>query len=353
MGKYLDIILVGFGLAIILILVKVVFGKKNSSSDLMMLQNQVFDLQKQIKDSLSENSGRLDERLDSMARAISDSQKSINERFDGTLMGVNRTLGKLDESTKNVMDVGKDISKLSQLLRAPKFRGGMGEAFLEQLLIQVIPANHFKIGYTFKSGEKVDAIVRIGEMIVPIDSKFPLENFKRVIESTTDEERTQNRRSFSRDVKKHIDAIAAKYILPDEGTCDFALMYIPAENIYYEIASASDDINDHAREKRVIPVSPNTFYVYLQSIMIGFRGFQIEQGAKEIMANLSRLKGDMTRFAEDFETMGRHIVNAKSKYDDADKKLSRLKDKIEISSLSGAETPEKLKEKSHLYDLEG
>lgn len=331
MDGYTNLLIILAAIAASSFIIWALLSRRGSSSDNLLLQGQIIELQKQLRESLSENNIRLDERLDSIGRAMAQSQQAFGERLDGAsrAMGnVQEALGKLSVSTQQMIDVGTDISKLNQLLRAPKFRGGMGETFLEELLSQVLPTQYFKMGYPFKSGEKVDAIVTIGKMMVPIDSKFPLENFKRVIESSTEEERVSNRKLFAKDVKRHIDAIAGKYILPDEGTYDFALMYIPAENVYYEVISSLGEICDYARERRVVPVSPNLFYAYLEAIVIGLKGFEIERGAKEIMANLSRLKGDLGRFKEDFETIGKHITNAKNKYDDAEKKLDNLDDKI-------------------------
>ncbi len=352
MEQYTNILLIVAAIFIVALLGFILIRKKDSSLDALIIQNQVFDLQKQLRESLSESSNRLDERLNSIVKAMNDSQKSINERFDGTLTDVHRRLGQLDESTKNVMEVGKDISKLNQLLRAPKFRGGMGEAFLEEILSQVIPAKHFRVGYPFKSGDKVDAIVNVGEMMVPIDSKFPLENFKRIIESEIEEKRALARKSFAKDVKKHIDDIAGKYILPDEGTSDFALMYIPAENVYYEVVSSFGETCDYARERRVIPVSPNTFYLYLQSILVGLRGFEIERSAREIMVNLSRLKGDILRFKDDFEILGRHISNAKGKYDEAEKKLGGLENKVELAASTNIKEEDASDERKQLFEVQ-
>ncbi len=317
-----------------------IFVPKREESSTPLLQQQILELQKQVRDSLNQGSKRMDERLDSIVRIMADSNKTLGERLEGATKvvgNVQKGLGELSVATIQMIDVGKDISKLQEILRAPKLRGIVGEMFLGELLAQVLPPKYFEMGYAFRSGERVDAIVRLGKMLVPIDSKFPLENFKRLVESKTEEERKINRKSFVRDVKKHIDAISGKYILPDEGTYDFALMYIPAESVYYEVIVASEALGSYAIEKRVIPVSPNSFLAYLQVIVMGLKGLDIEKSAREVMNYLGRLQGDLGRFQEDFEVVGKHIYNAKNKYDEAEKKLERLDDKLLNASRNVAE----------------
>jgi DNA recombination protein RmuC len=240
-------------------------------------------------------------------------------------------IGKLSEATKQMLDVGKTISSLEDLLKPPKIRGGMGETFLEELLNQILPHNYFEFQHSFKNGDKVDAIIRLGGKMVPVDAKFPLEQFRNIIENSNEAERKLARRSFIRDVKKHIDDIANKYILPDEKTFDFALMYIPAENVYYEAVIKEEDeegLYSYALKKKVIPVSPNSFYAYLQVIIHGLKGMSIEAHAREIISHLERLKGDEKRFKDEFEVLGNHLSNARKKYEDADKLLNRFEEKL-------------------------
>jgi DNA recombination protein RmuC len=195
----------------------------------------------------------------------------------------------------------------------------------------------------------VDAIIKIGNNLVPIDSKFTLENFKKFTSEEDDKTKEDLRKKFVADVKKHIEEISDKYILPDEGTFDFALMYIPAENIYYETILKDETFGEERSifsssiKKRVIPVSPNSFYAYLQVIVLGLKGLQIEKEAQSLFQSLARLQGDLGRFKKDFQVMGSHLVNAKTKFDDAEKRLTRFSDKLEIVS---GEEPKQLAEES-------
>ncbi len=279
----------------------------------------------QVTQQLQKSTGDLNTRLDNAARVVSE---------------VSKSLGGLSEATKKVFDVGKDIASLQEILRSPKLRGGLGELFLGDLLAQIFPPAYYSVQHRFKSGEAVDAVIKLGNNLVPVDAKFPLENFKRVVE-TAEEEQKAAKRKFIADVKKHIDAIAGKYILPDEGTFDFALMYIPAENVYYELIIKDEAVDtdksllNYAFTKRVIPVSPNSFYAYLQTILLGLKGLHIEEQAQEILKNLARLSGDFDRFRADFDLVGKHLTNVKTKYDEADKRLIKFGDRLQ--ALSGAE----------------
>ena len=247
---------------------------------------------------------------------------------------VQKSLGSLEEANRKIYEVGKDIASLQEILRAPKLRGGLGEFFLGDLLGQILPSDHFTTQFSFRSGEKVDAVIKLGGSLVPVDSKFPLENFKRMLEGVTEDDKNKARRQFVADVKKHIDAIATKYILPDEGTYDFALMYIPAENVYYETIIKDDaagvdrNISQYALSKKVIPVSPNSFYAYLQAIVLGLKGMKIEERAKEIIQYLGRLEGDFSRFKEEFNLVGKHLGHAQSSFQSADKRLDQFGQKL-------------------------
>ncbi|HLM84521.1 MAG TPA: DNA recombination protein RmuC [Candidatus Bathyarchaeia archaeon] len=287
----------------------------NLTNQISLLLQTLGTIQKSVDQRLGENTGR----LDNAARSYGEVQKQLTH---------------LQDEVRRVHEVGKDISSLHEILRAPKVRGVMGEIWLEKLLGQMLPQNHYQCQYAFKSGEKVDAIIRLQDHIISVDSKFPLENFKKAIESQNDEERAGLKKQFGQDVKKHISSIADKYILPGEGTMEFAIMYIPAENVYYEIINhnfGNLSLFDYAVEKKVIPVSPNTFYAYLGTIIMGLKGMRVEENAKFILQNLSKLQVQFMKIRKDFESLGSHIRNAQNKYEATDKRLSKFETQLEKS----------------------
>ncbi|MGB6896921.1 MAG: DNA recombination protein RmuC [Dehalococcoidia bacterium] len=279
-------------------------------------QSQMEAQRQEMSARLDQQRQEMNERLDRVQSNISHSLTSTSE----TIGDINKQLGQMYESTRQVLDVGKDISALQDLLKPPKLRGGFGEMLLEQLLSQVLPAEGYGLQHRFRSGEVVDAVIRLPEGMVPIDSKFPIEAFRRVLEAGTDEERARQRRSFVREVGNRIDEVA-KYIRPDEGTLDFALMYIPAENVYYEtiVGVEGESPMTQALEKRVYLVSPNTFYAFLQALTRGLHIIRVEEHAREILGRLDQLKHDFSKFQSEFGVLGTHIGHAKNKYDELDK----------------------------------
>ena len=297
--------------------------KKSEDKSLLIMQEQINGLRQEMNQNFAnflnqfqQTTGSLNLRLDNAAAVIRD---------------VSKSLGQLQEGTKQVMEIGKDISRLQEILRAPKPRGILGELFLEELLSQLyFPADSYRLQYEFKGGKKCDAILILGGKLLPIDAKFPLEDFQRILEAADKEERNRRRKEFFRRVKGHIDDIAEKYIHPEEGTFDFAFMYIPAENVYYEMITKEGDENlsAYSLKKKVIPVSPNSFYAYLQAILLGLRGLEIEKRASEILSYIQNLARELSRFREEFEILGKHITNAATKYQEVDKKFSRLEERF-------------------------
>ena len=325
--------------------------KANQSSQQMwpLLQQQIEQLRGQMGDGLNKNLSLLSEHLRAINEQVNQQLQMVNQQLQSSsgqigqrldsarevISKVSEKLGELSKTSEQIHEVGKNIATLQEILRPPKLRGGLGEQFLGELLSQILPPEFFTLQHTFSSGERVDAVVRIGEKLVPIDSKFPLDNFKRVIECKTDEERKTCQKMFYRDVRKHIDDIASKYILPQEGTYDFALLYIPAENVYYETITKDESFGEekgvlnYALTKKVIPVSPNSFYAYLQVIILGLKGLQIEKDAMKIQALLSGLKKEIGGFQEDFQLVGKHIMNALNKFEEARRRLDKFNFKLD------------------------
>lgn len=275
-------------------------------------------------------SSQVNERLGQMSQTLQEANKIISQNLGSTASvfgNVKEQLGRLEVTNKQIVDISRDISSLQELLRAPKFRGAMGEVLLENLLGQVLPKQHYDTQYRFKSGDAVDAVIRLGERLVPVDAKFSLENFQKMLEAPDEQTKTTLRRKFISDVKNRIDEVSSKYILPQENTYDFALMYIPAENVYYEVI-IKEDIFSYSMSKKVIPVSPNTFYAYLQVICLGLKGLKVEENAKVILKSLSALGIEMDKFKEEFNTLGSHLTNANSKYLDSQKRLDKVEDRL-------------------------
>ncbi|MBI4169726.1 MAG: DNA recombination protein RmuC [Acidobacteria bacterium] len=282
---------------------------------------------------------RLSENAQTLQKAASDTGRMIAD--------VSVRLGELGRSSQQILELGQDIRGLQQIFQAPKIRGGLGELALESMLRQIFPAEHFDMQYAFSNGEKVDAVLRLPGGLVPIDSKFPLAGFRAILEAPNAEARQKAARSFGRDVRKHIDDIAEKYIRPGEGTLDYALMYIPAENVFYEViardeaAAGEEDINTYALKRRVYPVSPNSIHAHLQAIAFGLMGLRIEERAREIMSKLRQLHGDFETFQEAFSRGQKHLNNAQAAFSDAADQVNRLALQIDQSARVLDETPEK------------
>ncbi len=290
-----------------------------------------------VSEQLKEINERLSDHFVDSSKLMQERDHHIGTRLDNTarVVGdVKELLGRVEESSKRIYEIGKDISSLQDILRAPKIRGGIGKYFLEDLLKQILPKEYYALEYEFKSKERVDAVIRLAGGMVPVDAKFPLENFKKILAAKDDKEKADFKKSFVTDVKNHIKKIAEKYILPDEGTFDFALMYIPAENVYYETIIKDENMGEdsgvfqYATSKKVIPVSPSSFYAYLMVVLLGLKGMAIERRAKDIMQHLTRIRGEFDRFSDDFSKIGRHIDNAKSAYRDGEGHLVKISDRL-------------------------
>lgn len=346
---------INFTIAILIfvIFIKTVFFNNN--------QEQLLDLKNQINELKTRQLEVQNQSLLDQQRLFADTQKALNEQLkmvndnlsanqshiysqlNHTNQVMNEVFGKigmLEATAVNIQNIGKDIASLQDILQAPKLRGNLGEYLLEDLLRQIFPADNFAIQHTFGSGNQVDAIIKIGSHIVPIDAKFPLESFRRRMAAESDEDKKRAKKEFIVSVKRRIDEIADKYINPAEGTFDFAMMYIPAENIFYEtiindsITEKEYEIFNYAIARHVIPVSPNSFYAYLMAIVYGLKGFKIEQQARQIVNQLTTLQNNFADFYKEFAIIGRHLDNASGKFRDCMKKAERFHDKVaEITGL--------------------
>jgi DNA recombination protein RmuC len=348
-------------LLVILILVKLYSSKTTDYTTQMIdLKNQLNELktkqmesqqasltsqQKLLLDTQNQLGSQLQQMMNIMNQSLNSAQNNITKHLSSTnqMFGdINNQLGTLGKTVKNMEDIGKNISSLQDILQAPKLRGNLGEYLLEELLKQIFPSANYETKYSFKNGTQVDAVIKLEGSIVPVDSKFPLESFQRLVSAETEEDKKTFRKEFISSVKKRIDEIATKYINPAEGTFDFAIMYIPAENVFYEtiindsFTNKDFELLNYAMEKRVIPVSPNSFYAYLIAIIYGLKGLKIEQEAKTILRDISQVQDKFGKFFTEYSLVGKHLSSAVNKYNDTEKKAEKLNE--QVSRLTGQKT---------------
>jgi len=325
---YAFFILIISGLAVIIFLL---LRKRDIKSDsLLMLQSQISNIS-QILDS-----------------KLADTNKSFRDQFDQSsriIRDVTEKLTRLDETNKQVINFAEQLQSLEDILKNPKQRGVLGEYFLEEILKNVLPPSNYQMQYSFKDGQIVDAAIFVDKgRIIPVDSKFSLENYNRIIEEKDAVKREDLEKIFRQDLKNRIDE-TAKYIRPNENTLDFAIMFIPSESVYYDLSvnkigaikGNTRDLIDYAvREKHVCVVSPNSFHAYLQTILQGLRAFKIAESAQEIRKRVEMLGKHLATYNEYFERLGNNLGTAVNSYNNASKELGKV-DK-DIMQITGAES---------------
>jgi len=292
-----------------------------------------------------EASQSVDRRFDELRRAVEARVGSVEERLSAgqqsvaehlgqsgqVMREIGERLGRLHEASQKIEKLAGEVTRLEDLLKPPKLRGTLGEMFLEQALGQALPPGAFATQYPLGEGAIVDAVVFIQERVVAIDSKFPLENFRRARELEDDGDRRRAHAQFVRDVKKHVDSIAEKYIRPASGTCDFAFMYVPAEAVYADIVADGEEgaVADYASSRRVIPVSPRLLYAYLSTVALGLRGLELQENAREVHQNLADLARLCERVDLPLEKLGVHLTNAHKQYEEAARAFDRFSSRLE------------------------
>ncbi len=292
------------GFAVLVWIVKSELGKLKKTDDptliewLKSMQVTIEHTNKTLNESMRGSSVE-------MTRTLQSNSRQLNERLDEAA----RVIGALNKHVGEMSEVGRGIRSLQEFLQSPKLRGNIGEQVLRDMIGATFPKNSFHLQYAFKSGMKVDAVLKTDAGLLCIDSKFPMENFTVMHKGETEVERNQAKRDFISDVKKHVTDISKKYILPEEGTMDFALMYIPSESVYYEIANM-EDLMDFARRNRVYPVSPNTLYAHLQVLLLSFQGKDLEQKSREVFRLLRAIQKDYGKVEENLSVLGKHVNNA-------------------------------------------
>ena len=341
----MELILIAASIVLVLVIVALLVwlisctfaGRKEiagQAAGIGLLQQQLEAL-KAAQDKTSEN---LQKSLQAGQNTLSQNLQSSQQ----VLSQLNTQIGELQGTNKQMLQVGTEVRRLQDILSSPKLRGQMGEWSLENLLSQILPKDSYKLQHTFKDGKVVDALIQMPDFSVPIDAKFPLPSFEKLVNAETDEEKARLRKQFLKDVTAHIDKIASDYIRPAEGTLDFALLFIPAENVYYETVVKYDgdtqDVLQYCLDKKVIPVSPNLLYAYLMTVVMGLHGLQIEKQAAEIRQNLKRLNASFADFLSNWDILGKHIRNAYSQYDEGGKKLDRFG--MQLDQIQGGEEKE-------------
>ena len=287
---------------------------------LKTMQTTINSSSSQTVRTLQENSRQLNDRLDKAAMAMRD---------------VGKEVGQMNE-------IGRNMKELQEFLKSPKLRGNIGEQVLKDLISQMFPKNSFNLQYEFKSGEKVDAAIKTDAGILPIDSKFPMENFQRMMKAQSQApEYSALQKEFAKDVKRHIDAISKKYILPEEGTMDFALMYVPSESVYYEVVN-NTELMEYARKQRVYIVSPSTLYAVLQTILLSFEGKKLEAKSRELFNMIRALQIDYEKVDENLGILGKHLNNAYSQFNNLTTGFTGLGQKINSAKNIGENTKKEI-----------
>jgi DNA recombination protein RmuC len=289
------------------------------------------------------------QRLESVTRALQDGVSNSAQiatqgqtAIANELKNTREQIGHIQKQLGEFQELGRGISSatksLEGILGGAKTRGLLGEVTLERLLEDSLPPSQYAMQYRFSSGEAADAVIFLRDKkLVAVDSKFPLDSFRRI-----EAEGAEAKRAFATAVKGHADSIARKYIVPNEGTLDLALMFVPSENVYYELLMTHDakgePLDSYCRGKCIIAVSPNTLYAHLCVIHLGLRGMQIEENAMRISSGLSGIQKNLGSFTEVFEKLGTHLKNAQQTYSDADKKLEKTQSTMD--SLIGNGPPD-------------
>ena len=330
------LIVLFFGLTGIFLFLRNYLSRKpdeNNQQAMLLLQNQIQEITKTLDYKLDQSTRIMQNQFGESARIIKE---------------ITQELTKVGEGQKQVVDIAKQLESLQDILKNPKQRGVLGEYYLKTVLENVLPPGNFQMQYEFNDGSIVDAAVFVKDKIIPIDSKFSLENYNRILEAKEDGERQKYETAFREDLKARIDE-TSKYIKPSENTMEFAFMFIPSEAIYYDllvnkigaVKSATRDLIQYAAgEKKVMIVSPTTFLAYLQTVLQGLKALQIEESAKEIRKRVDELGRHLLSFDEFMKKMGMHLGTTVGMYNKASKELGKIdKDVLRITGTAAGIEP--------------
>lgn len=323
------------GFVVIGVLVKRELGKLTQSKDDTTLTEWLKSMQVSIENTNKALNDAMRGQTSDVSKLLSTNSKQLNDRLDTAA----RVIGDLKQNLGEMSEVGKGIRSLQEFLQSPKLRGNIGEQVLTDMIGQTFPKNSFHLQYQFRSGVKVDAVLKTDAGLLCVDSKFPMENFTRMHKGETEAIRNTAKRDFLSDVKKHVSDISKKYILPEEGTMDFALMYVPSESVYYEIANMND-LMDYARRLRVYPVSPNTLYAHLQVLLLSFQGKELEQKSRHVFQLLRGIQKDYGKVEENLGVLSKHLNNAYNMMGNVSGSFSLLGQKLSQTQMLGSENEE-------------
>lgn len=336
---FIVLLVIIFGFGALIFIVRRELGKLSGKKDDSTLVEWLKSMQSTIEHTNKTLNESMRGSTVEMTRTLQSNTRQLNERLDEA----SRVIGSLNKHVGEMSEVGRGIRSLQEFLQSPKLRGNIGEQVLRDMIGQTFPKNSFHLQYSFKSGVKVDAVLKTDAGLLCIDSKFPMENFTVMHRGETEAIRVSAKRDFMADVKKHVTDIAKKYILPEEGTMDFALMYIPSESVYYEIANM-EELMEFARRARVYPVSPNTLYAHLQVLLLSFQGKELEQKSREVFRLLRAIQKDYEKTGEQLGVLGRHIGNAYNSMSSVTGSFEILGQKLTRTHVLGEQKEEKILE---------
>lgn len=256
----------------------------------------------------------------SVSQIMNQNLQAMHERLDKAA----HYIGSLGQELRSMQTIGKNIEDLRAAFFSPKLRGNFGEQVLNDALSDHFPHEQYETQYRFKDGQAVDAVIKTKDGLIPVDSKFPIDNFRKMVAAATEQERDFERNEFMKAVRKHIGDIAKKYIMPDEGTTAFAVMYVPSEAIYYEIISSTDELSELARSKNVLMTSPNSFAYFLHILRLGHERIRIEENVQKVWHMLSGLQQETQKFGDVLGVLSTHLTNAKNQMDRAHAEYGKL-----------------------------
>lgn len=306
----------------------------STSADIQSLRDEFRRLQESLQQHHLTVNQEFQNQLRDQSRFLQNSQQNYVE----TLGDVQHRLGELRENAEKIQSLGENIASLQDILGSPKTRGNFGELLLENALHQILPKESYALQYTFADGVRADAVVQMGEKRLCIDAKFPLENFKRKLAAASEPDFSALQKQFVADVKKHVDSIAQKYIQPAQGTFDFALMYIPAETVFYDLIVSDDsgELGTYAFRKNIMFVSPNTLPAYLQIVQHAIKGLKIEKTAESILNHLSGLQQFYLKCLEEHEKVGVHLNHAQAAYDRLNRRMAQFQLRLDDAESAGS-----------------